>query len=130
MPTTYREDSDQESKTTSDESDDGTPEFERSGDDDDVAHTDDEDNHNALPDTPMSGWEEFDQDAVYQKKLVNPEMRQWVLTKDCRRIISDRFFNNPVRDEGICNPFLKKRADGITYSAPVRPVLRQLYTKK
>ena len=44
----------------------------------------------------MNGWEEFDEDATYQKKRVDPEMRQWVLTNDCRRIISDLYFDNPT----------------------------------
>jgi hypothetical protein len=50
----------------------------------------------------MNGWEEFDEDAVYQKKRVNPEMRRWILTKGCRRIVSNKYFNNPPHNEGMC----------------------------
>ncbi|KAF9784429.1 hypothetical protein BJ322DRAFT_1109140 [Thelephora terrestris] len=47
-------------------------------------------------DTPMDGWEEFNKDAVYQKKHVDPEMREWILAEGCRRIISDTYFDNPA----------------------------------
>jgi len=70
-------------------------------------NNDDEDDESSL-DIPTKGWEEFDEDAVYQKKHVDPEMRQWVLTNDCRRIISDKFFNNPVDERGTCNLFMEK----------------------
>ena len=56
----------------------------------------------------MNGWEEFDGDATYQKKRVDPEMRQWVLTNDCRRIISDLYFDNPERNQGTCEMFLNE----------------------
>jgi hypothetical protein len=51
--------------------------------------------------SPMNDWEEFDEDAVYQRRHVDPEMRQWVLTNDCRRIISDTYFNNPACNQSI-----------------------------
>ena len=67
------------------------------GDNDDDRNTNSDDSQ----DVPMNSWEEFDADAVYQKKHVDPEMRKWILTKDCRRIISDEFFNNPTRNQGM-----------------------------
>lgn len=66
----------------------------------DPGKSDDEDD---LQNVPMNNWEEFDEDAVYQKKHVDPEMRQWILTKDCRQLISDKYFNNPTHDKGKCN---------------------------
>lgn len=33
-------------------------------------------NNNSPQDTPMDAWEEFDEDVVYQKKHIDPEMRQ------------------------------------------------------
>jgi len=98
-----------------------------------------DDNHNSggnnddddsSRDLPTKGWEEFDEDAAYQKKHVDPEMRRWVLTNDCRRIISNEFFNNPVDEQGTCNPSLKKGSDYVACSGPIGLVLRQLYTKK
>ena len=75
-------------------------------------------------DVPMSNWEEFDADAAYQKKHVDPEMRQWVLTKDCRRIISDKFFNNPAHDQGVRNLLPRSQSDCIVFSVPIGLVLR------
>ena len=114
--------------TTSDGSDDDAPDPERGGDDGDGSDNDSDED--GSPDAPMKNWEEFDRDAVYQKKLVDPEMRQWVLTNDCRRIVSDKFFNNPAHDQGICNLSLKKGAKNIAHSTPIRPMLRQLYTER
>lgn len=38
-------------------------------------------------------------------------MRRWILTKDCRRIISNKYFNNPPYNEGAWKLLLKlKRA--------------------
>jgi hypothetical protein len=51
----------------------------------------------------MDDWKEFDAGATYQKKRVDPEMRQWILTRDCRRVISDGFFNNPIHNQGACD---------------------------
>ena len=84
----------------------------------------DDDNDNDSQDLPMNNWKEFDEDAIYQKKHVDPEMRQWVLTNDCCRIISNKFFNNPVDDQGICDLFPKNRTDDIVSSAPIGSVLR------
>jgi hypothetical protein len=72
----------------------------------------------------MNGWEEFDETAAYQKKLVDREMRQWILANSCRRIIPDRYFNNPVHNQSMDNLFLKRRDDRIIYSTPTRPVLQ------
>jgi hypothetical protein len=63
------------------------------------------DENNSQGDHPTNGWEVFDEDAVYQKKHVDPEMRQWVLTNDCRRIISDVYFDNPAHNQSIHNVF-------------------------
>ena len=124
-------------KGTSNGSNDNAPE--RSGDDDassdninagdgnngddDGSNNDDEDSNDDSPDVPTKGWEEFDEDAAYQKKHVDPEMRQWALTNDCWRIISDEFFNNPVDKQGTCNLFLKKGSNCIAYSRPIGLVL-------
>ena len=104
------------SETTSDGTDDNASDSERSddldndgsnnngneGNGDDKGNSNDKGNSDGggLHD-PMDGWEEFDASAIYQKKLVDPEMRQWILTKDCRRIISDAFFDNPVQNQGM-----------------------------
>ena len=82
-------------ETDSDEMNDSDTSDTEGGDDDGSS---DGGPHDA-PD-PMQNWEEFDEDAVYQKKRIDPEMRQWILTKDCRRTISDDFFNNPARTKG------------------------------
>lgn len=84
--------------------------------DSDSSKSDDEDSNSGSLDLPTNGWEEFDEDAIYQKKHVDPEMRQWVLTNDCRRTISNEFFNNPVDERGACNPFLKKGSNYIICS--------------
>ena len=86
-----------------DGSDDGASNPERSN------HGGDEDDNDndSLQDILMNGWEVFDADAVYQKKRVNPEMRRWILTKACRRIVSNEFFNNPACNQGMCNLLLK-----------------------
>ena len=130
MLTTYHEDGVLALEMTSGGSDDGTSDPERSdnGDDDDedgegsLNGNEDEDSTSSLGD-PMNGWEEFDVDADYQKKHVDPEMREWVLTNDCRRIISDKFFNNPVHDQGMHKPFPKSGAECVAYSLSVSPVL-------
>jgi hypothetical protein len=96
---------------------------ERSDDDDNESDTD------GGSHDPMNSWEEPDADAIYQTKRVDPEMLQWILTRDCRRIISDEFFNNPVRNQGTHNLLLEDRADCFI-RAPVGLVLRQLYTEK
>ena len=80
-------------------------------DDDDSDPEGSGDGDSGLQDIPTNGWKEFDEDAVYQKKHVDPEMRQWVLTSDCRRIISDKYFNNPPRNQGTCSVFPEKRTD-------------------
>ena len=91
------------SKTASDGTDDSASDPERSDDPENDGGNDSDDEGDSdgggLHD-PMDDWEEFDASAVYQKKLVDPEMRQWISTKDCRRIISDAFFDNPVQDQG------------------------------
>jgi hypothetical protein len=91
---------------------------------------DDENDTDSDPHDPMNSWEEFDADAAYQKKHVDPEMRQWILTRDCRRIISDKFFNNPVHNQGVYNPPSKNRADCVVFRVSIGLVLRQLYTEK
>ena len=75
-------------------------------------------------DVPMSNWEEFDADAAYQKKHVDPEMRQWVLMKDCRRIVSDEFFNNPAHNQGLQNLLSRSLSEFIFFSMSVGLVLR------
>jgi len=102
-------------ETGSDVSDDGVSDRERSDHDTDDNGNGNSDNDGSdngdddgLQDVPMNGWEEFDEDAAYQKKRVNPEMRQWILTKDCRRIISDEHFNNPSRGQGMHNLLTKE----------------------
>ena len=49
----------------------------------DPEKSDNKNNGSSLQDVLMDNWEEFDEDAVYQKKRVDPEMQQWVLTKGC-----------------------------------------------
>ena len=78
----------------------------------------------------MNDWEEFDAGATYQKKHVDPEMRRWILTRDCRRAISDRFFNNPTRNQGLCNLILKNLTDWVAFSRSVGVLLRQLHPEK
>ena len=99
------------SETTSDGTDDSASGSERSDDPDNDRDSDDDDDGGSSNDEgdsddsglhdPMNSWEEFDPSATYQKKRVDPEMRRWILTKDCRRIISDAFFDNPVQNQGM-----------------------------
>lgn len=69
----------------------------------DRGDSDDGSSSNGQCDAPMQNWKEFDEDAAYQKKRVDPEMRRWVLTKDCRRTVSDDYFKNPARNRGKCD---------------------------
>ena len=62
---------------TSDRTDDGISDPERN-ENDNGKNDSDGGSHD-----PMNSWEEFDTDAMYQKKHVDPEMRQWILTRDC-----------------------------------------------
>lgn len=100
-------------KTTSGRTDDSDSDSDESDDDDDSSR-----------DAPTSDWEEFDADAAHKKKQVDPETRQWALTEDCRRIISDAFFNNPSRNQGMHNPSPRNQSDHIIFSMSVGPVLR------
>ena len=69
----------------------------------DSEQSDSENNDDELQDVPMNNWEEFNKDAVYQKKHVNPEMWRWILTKDCQRIISNKYFNDLAQEIGMSN---------------------------
>lgn len=71
----------------------------------------------------MNDWEEFDVNATYQKKLVDPEMWKWVLTKGCQRIISDEFFNNLMCNQGMYSLCLVNWADCPMFSTPIGDML-------
>ena len=95
-----------------------TPENEPSNDelgvsvtsDPEKSDSDDDDDGNQQ-EIPMDNWEEFEEDATYQKKRVDPEMRKWILTKDCRRIISDEYFNNPPQRQGTHSLLSRKQTN-------------------
>ena len=93
-------------RTTSDRAGNSASDLERDDDDD-----------SSSQDNSTNGWEEFDADAAYQTKHIDPEMRRWILARDCRRIISDEFFNNPAHHKGMHRLLSKIWVDCVAFSA-------------
>jgi superfamily II DNA helicase RecQ len=67
-------------------------------DEDDEDNEDDEDDNN--PDNSGSTQDLYKADLQYRKK-VEGGVRRVIETRDCRRIESDRYFNNPKRTTGM-----------------------------
>lgn len=68
-----------------------------------------------------------DSETMEWGKKVEPELRRWIVTEECRRDVADEYFNNPPqrRRELSSTLFDFKRLDSRVFSAHWH-LLRQL----